>query len=282
MKTLLQVLQQSTGYLETHGIECARTDSEWLVAHALGLARIDLYLQFDRPLNEEELGAVRPLLRRRVAGEPVQYIVGSTEFYGCEVLVGPGVLIPRPETERLVDVALERYGGAGPVLDVCTGSGAILLALAAERADLHDLVGVDCSAEALSWARRNVENLSVADVSLVEGDLFEPVRGKAFGLITANPPYVRAGERGNLAGEIREHEPAEALFAGADGLDVMRRLAAEVAACLEPGGVFVGEIGWDQGEAAADLFAAGGLSEVEVIQDYGRRDRVVTGVKPAG
>lgn len=275
MKTLLEHLQAAAAYLARHGSESPRTDAEWLIAHALEVERLELYLQHDRPLGEAELDRIRPLLKRRAGGEPVQYLTGSTAFYNCDLLVGPGVLIPRPETERLVELALEAHPGSGPVLDLCTGSGAVLLALAQERPQLEALTGIDISGDALVWAERNRRQLGEERVRFIEGDLFAPVAGQTFALITANPPYVSEAEFEALPGHIREHEPPAALLAGADGLDVLRRLAEEGRAYLVPDGWLLAEIGETQGPRAQELFEAQGWRQVRIEQDYTQRDRVL-------
>ena len=277
MKALLEILRQSQEYLAQNGSLSPRTDSELLIAYALHLARLELYLQFDRPLTEAELAIIRPLLKRRADGEPVQYILGSTEFYNCEILVGPGVMIPRPETERLVEIALEKYTGKGEILDLCTGSGAILFALAKARPDSPPLTGIDISPEALAWAQRNLEALQPKQLSFLPGDLYAPVAGRRFELITANPPYISEAEYRELPKDIREFEPEQALFGGADGLELIRRIAAGAPEYLIPGGVLLCEIGMTQGAAAQAIVAGAGLAEVEIIQDYAKRDRLVLG-----
>ncbi len=275
MKSLLEILGETQQYLARHGASSPRTDAEWLIAHALGLDRIGLYLQFDRPLPEADLARIRPLLRRCAAGEPVQYIVGFTDFYNCRILVGPGVLVPRAETERLVDLALERYDGTGAALDLCTGSGCIPFALATEHPQATELVGVEVSAAALAWARRNQAALKLPQVQLLEGDLFAPVAGRRFRLITANPPYVTDAEYPALPVNVRDHEPREALRAGPDGLDVLRRLAAAGKDYLAPDGWLLAELGATQGAAVRELFTAAGWRDVSIAQDYSKHDRVL-------
>lgn len=278
MKTLLEILNHCRGYLARHGVPSPRVEAEHLVAHGLGVPqRLGLYLQFDRPLPERELTVLRQLLRRRAAGEPLQYITGSAGFFKGELLVGPGVLIPRPETERLVEVALDRYPGAGPILDLCTGSGAIALALAGELPEA-EIVATDISPDALSWAERNRDRYAPgtgATVRFLSGDLFAPVGDRRFALITANPPYVTDAEFAALPPEIRNHEPAGALVAGVDGLDLVRRIAEGAPSHLLPGGWLVCEIGETQAAAVTECFTAAGLCEPEIIRDYNQRDRVV-------
>jgi release factor glutamine methyltransferase len=276
MKPLLEILRATEEYLGRKGLPSARVDAEWLVAHALHLRRLELYLQFERPLSEAELAAIRPLLRRRAEGEPLQYILGTAAFHSIELQVGPGVLVPRPETERLVELALAKYRGQGPILDLCTGSGAILLALAKNLpAPLPYLLGVDASDAALTWARRNGELLGLREaVEFRLGDLLAPVERRDFALITANPPYVTTAEMAELPPDVR-HEPEAALAAGSDGLDVIRRIAAGAGAYLAPGGWLAMEIGERQGAAVVALLQQHGWQTPTLHQDYNQRDRVV-------
>ncbi len=281
MKTVLEIITQSESYLAQRPfIDSPRVDCEWLIAHALDLARMQLYLQFDRPLREDELAAIRPLLKRRSEGEPLQYITGSTEFYNSEILVGPGVLVPRPETERLVDIALEKYTGQGEVLDLCTGSGAILFALAKELPDSPKMIGVDISEAALDWAEKNLVALRPGQVEFRCGNLFEPVVGQTFALITANPPYVLDAEEEALPMDVRDHEPSQALFAG-DGLDVIKRIAAGACEHLMPGGWLICEINEDLGQENQQILTDAGLDDVAIVKDYAKKDRIVVGCRPS-
>ena len=195
MKSIKEVIGLSTEYLEKSGVESARIEAEWLIGHALNMKRMDLYLQFDKPLSEAFLSQIRPLIARRAAGEPVQYICGETEFYSLPFKVGPGVLIPRPETELLVDWALQKLEEGDEVLDLCTGSGCIAVALACNKS--LSITATDCSFEALSFARKNAD-LNKADIELFEGDLFGPLTGKTFDLICTNPPYVKNSEAADM------------------------------------------------------------------------------------
>ena len=274
MTSLITVLLQTEQYFAGKGIASARVEAEWLIGHALDLSRIQIYMQFERPLTEAELDIIRPLMRRRVTGEPLQYITGLAPFYDSEFAVGPGVLIPRPETERLVEIALSTHQG-GDVLDLCTGSGAIVLSLAKARVDSEDhFVGSDISADALAWATRNREALELPDVELLQGDLFEPVADRRFAMVTANPPYVTAAEFAELPAEISNHEPGKALVAGADGLDLLREIANSAIDYLEPGGWLLCEIGAGQGKSAAALFGEG-WQTIDVEKDYNDRDRIL-------
>jgi len=268
------------------GIVSPRLDADLLVCHALGQDRVRLYMDLDRPLDEAELAAIRGRVARRRRREPVAYIVGQKEFYLRAFEVSPAVLVPRPETELLVDRALQRLGelqaarDAGAplrVLDLCTGSGAIAVTLAAERPGLA-LDATDMSAEALATARRNAERHGVAErVRFFEGDLFEALEsGDRYALIAANPPYVGESERDALEPEVRDHEPPLALFSGADGLVLLRRLCATVAERLEPGGVLLFEVGAGQAATVCELLERDGrLCEVRSHRDLAGHERLV-------
>jgi release factor glutamine methyltransferase len=276
MKTLQVILQDTAGYLARNGVESARVEAEWLLAHALDCGRLDLYVQFERPLAEAELAAIRPLLKRRAGGEPLQYVIGTAPFIKRELLVGPGVLIPRPETEQLVEIASKHDLPDGPILDLCTGSGAILFGLcdllAAGSNALPEMIGVDLSEDALAWARRNLEKTPEANICFLQGDLYAPVSGRQFALITSNPPYVTNGEMAELPREVREHEPAMALAAGDDGLDVYRRIFAGAADHLLPDGHLLCEIGETQGPALLKL-SPPNLRNPQIIKDYAGKPR---------
>ncbi|HEY8431232.1 MAG TPA: peptide chain release factor N(5)-glutamine methyltransferase [Sandaracinaceae bacterium] len=277
--TIRRVLAWTAKDFEQRGIESARLDAELIVAHALGLSRVALYMDLDRPLTESERGAIRDLVKRRRQREPVAYIVGHKEFWGRRFEVSPAVLVPRPDTETLVERALAilPQESDARVLDLCTGSGIIGLTLAAERkalrADLTDL-----SEDALAVARRNAEALGVAErVRFFSGDLFAPLpEGSRYALVTANPPYVAEGELASLAPDVREHEPRLALAGGEDGFAVHRRIVAGAPRFLEPGGTILVEVGAGQAEALEAMLAA--RPEVEATarhRDLGGIERVV-------
>jgi release factor glutamine methyltransferase len=241
------------------GIETARLDADLLVAHALGLDRVRLFLALERELEPDELARIRALVTRRRASEPVAYILGRKEFYGRSFVVGPAVLVPRPDTEALVERALALLPAASDayVLDLCTGSGAIAVSLAAERSALR-VDATDLSVEALAVARRNVEAQGLAGrVVLRQGDLFAALPApQRFALVTANPPYIPSGDARSLPRDVVAHEPHLALFAGADGLDVVRRLVAAAPDWLVPGGTLLVELGAGQAAQALALVRA--------------------------
>ncbi len=283
--TVVDFLNLAADFLAKRGIENPRLHAELLLGDVVGLKRIELYLQFDRPLTSPEVQRYRELLRRRSTGEPVQYILGHTEFFGRAFLVNPSVLIPRPETEVLVEQTLDRMQGvANPVvLDIGTGSGAIAITIAAERTDAH-VVATDISADALDTARTNAKRLGVSDrVEFVEGDLFAPVSERTFDVVVSNPPYVAEADRATLQREVRDHEPATALFAGANGLDTVQRIVREAPQHVRPAGFCALEIGMGQHEAARLLWREVAPDwQVDVIHDLAGIERIVIASREEG
>ncbi len=277
--TIRRVLAWTAENFEERGIESSRLDAELLVAHALGIGRVALYMDLDRPLTDAERGAIRELVKRRRRYEPVAYILGSKEFWGRKFAVGPAVLVPRPDTETLIERALELLpeDASGRALDLCTGSGAIGITLAAERAGLEvDLT--DLSPEALAVARSNAEALGVADrVRFVEGDLFAPLEPHGgYLLIASNPPYIPSGEMGSLPPDVRDHEPRLALEAGEDGLDVHRRIAEEAGRFLAAEGALLVEVGAGQAPAVEALLRAQDWAQTTARhRDLGGIERIV-------
>jgi len=248
--------------------ETPRLDAELLIAHALGTSREEMLL---RHLNDPAPAAFAPLLTRREAGEPVAYIVGTRDFWTITLEVGPGVLIPRPDSETLIEAAVAHFGARSPgrVLDLGTGPGTLLLAALAQWPDAHGL-GIDASEAALAYARRNAERLALSDrAEFRRGDWAEGLAGP-FDLILCNPPYVETGA--DLPRDVSEWEPREALFAGPDGLDDYRRLAPCLRPLLAPGGIACLEIGAGQAAAVTALLARQGLT-VEARRDLGGIDR---------
>lgn len=278
--TVRLLLGWAADYLQEYKVESARTSAELMLAQVLGLKRIDLYLDHDRPLTKEELAAFKALLLRRRAHEPMAYISGVREFWSLELAVGPGVLVPRPETELLVEEGLRLLADndAPRILDMCTGSGAVALALAKEIPGAL-VLATDISDEALTYARRNAENHDLTErVEFGLGSLWEPVAtaGGFFDLITANPPYVTEAEYGELPSTVAGFEPRLALEAGPDGLNVIRHIIAGCGAFLRPFGWLLVEIGAEQGPAALDLAQAAGIfAEVRLLQDLAGLDRVL-------
>ena len=240
----------------------ARRDAAWLIAH-------------DTDAIEPAVAdALRDLLARRRAGEPLAYIIGEREFYGLAFQVTPDVLIPRPETELLVDLALERLPRNGRLLDVGTGSGAIAIAVARERPDVQ-VVACDISPSALGVARANAERHRVG-VALVESDCLSGVTGQTFDVVVSNPPYIAEGDSHLAEGDLR-YEPSIALHCGRDGLDVIRRLVNDSRDALVPGGWLLCEHGYDQGAACVSLWVAGGFHDVKDHPDLAGIGRVCAG-----
>ncbi|MCB2225376.1 MAG: peptide chain release factor N(5)-glutamine methyltransferase [Desulfarculaceae bacterium] len=278
--TVGRLIPWAAQYLKKYDVEAARLSGELLLARVLGCTRMELYLRFEQPLSPEELAQFKALILRRREHEPVAYILGSREFWGLELSCGPGVLVPRPETEHLVQEALERLvGQEGPkVLDLCTGSGAVALALASERPDA-EVVACDISEQALTWARANAQNLGLQErVCFKDGDLWEAVATSHgfFDLITANPPYVSEDEWSQLPPEVREHEPRLALLSGANGLDAVQSIIAGAGAHLRPLGWLLVELGAGQAAAAAELaMASGAFDEVTTAPDLSGIERVL-------
>ncbi len=256
----------------------AALDAELLVARVLGIGRAALAADPGRALAPEELFALESLARRRRAGEPVAYLVGRREFWSLDLEVTPEVLVPRPETELLVERALAAIAGrARPaVLDLGTGSGAIALAIASTRPDAA-VTATDHSAAALMVANRNAARLGLANVAFLQGDWFAPLAGARFDVVVSNPPYVAAGDPALAA---LSHEPRPALVAGADGLAALATVAAGACAHLLPGGRLLLEHGAGQGAAVRDLLRAAGLAGVETRRDLAGHERVSEGTRP--
>lgn len=278
-----RVLRWAADDLRRRGNDSARLDVELLLARVLGFDRIALIVQSERPLSPAELGAFRELFKRRRAGEPVAYLLGEREFFGISLRVDRRVLIPRPDSERLVEVALERTQARsmlGSALDLCTGSGCIAIAFARRR-PTWSVTACDVSSDALSVASHNAHRTgAIRNLRLLEGSLFEPVESERFDLITANPPYISSGELPELPLDVRAFEPHLALDGGPDGLDLVRRIVSQATAHLKPGGLLALEIGASQGPATLELFRESGLEDVQLARDLGGRDRVVSGYGP--
>lgn len=274
--TVLKVLQWTAGYFRERGIEGGRLDAELLLSDTLKLDRVGLYLNYDRPLSALELETFRAAVGRRAKREPLQYIRGEAEFWSLPFTVSPAVLIPRPDTEVLVEEALKRISGTCRVLDVGTGSGAIAIAIADERPEAK-VEAVDLSPEALTVARGNAERNGVADrVALRQGDLRQ-LTGADYDLVVSNPPYIPSADLAGLMPEVREFEPLLALDGGKDGLYAYRLLAAQAATLLKPGGWLLLEVGIGQAEAVAGLMQTAGLVEIFTRADYAGVARVVGG-----
>ena len=277
----MEVVRLSSGYLESHGSGSPRLDAELLAATALRVRRLDIYLQFDRPLEEDQLTAIRELVRRRGDGEPVAHITGEREFFGRAFTVSPDVLIPRPETETLVALAL-RASAARPrcasVADIGTGSGCIAVTIAAERPRAA-VTATELSDAARAVAATNLRRHQLTDrVELVGGSWCEPLRGRRFDVVVSNPPYIPSAEIAGLARDVRDHEPRVALDGGPDGLDAYRSLLPSMATVLAAGGWAAVEVDIRAGAAVASLGreAFGDVTRTAVHDDLTGRPRVVT------
>lgn len=280
--TTLAVLDWTAQRFTEAGIASARLEAQLLLAHALGCTRVQLYTGFDKPLAEAELAAYRGLIKRRLGGESVAYLLGEQEFWGLPFYVDASVLVPRPDTETVVEVArARRPDRAAPcrVLDLCTGSGALAVSLAKEL-PAATVVATELSEAAAAVARRNAERNGVADrVDVRVGDLFAPVAGERFDLVVSNPPYIASAVIPTLSAEVRA-EPVVALDGGPDGLAFYDRIAAEAAAHLEPGGALVLEHGFDQADAVAARLAAAGFEDVTLVHDLAKHPRVTWAAAP--
>jgi release factor glutamine methyltransferase len=285
--TVRGALLDGTQLIRAAGIDSARLDVEVLMCHALGFGKSQLYLSLDEQLDDAVKDQFDIFLMRRLRREPVAYIIRCQEFWSLDFRVTPDVLIPRPETERLVEIALNCAGafdGGLPlrILDIGTGSGAIAVSLAKELPQAQ-LWATDVSSAALEVARHNAACHRVAErIQFAGSDLFDSVRESGFHLIVSNPPYVRRGEIANLTPEVSRWEPRSALDGGADGLDYYRGIIREANRHLLPGGALIMEIGADLGRPVAQLLSdAGNYTAPKIYQDYACRDRVVVAYRPA-
>lgn len=285
--TILAVLQWTAAYFDTHGIDSPRTTAELLLAHTLDISRIDLYLRFDQPLSAEERNSYKQLIRRRIQREPVAYIIGEKEFWALPITVNNHVLIPRPETECLVEQALSDLPESGSgtpwrILELGTGSGAIITALAVHRG-CHQFTALDISQPALAVTRSNLaRHASTTDVDLCCADLFAPFNPThaQFDMIVSNPPYIPEAEIEGLQPEINRYEPRVALCGGKSGREILEKIVRTVPDHLKSGGILLLEIGYDQFDAIK-TYASGReqFRDITVLQDLSGLDRVVRMVK---
>lgn len=283
MLTVLEIIKKTTEFLATKGIEQPRLNSELLVGHALGLKRMQLYLQFERPLNEADLEKIRPLVRRRGQREPIQYVLGETEFHGLMLKTDRRALIPRPETEYLIERIVAQLSAApAAVLDLGTGTGAVALAIAQKFPEAR-VVGVDRSPDALALATENAARCGLdSRVRWVLSDWYGTLTPElTFDLVVANPPYLTKQEVAEASAEVRQFEPTTALEGGGpDGVEDLRKIVEGAPRFLNPGGLLALETGIAQHAALRDIVNAAGLKSFESVQDLTGRDRYVFAVQP--
>lgn len=278
--TILRVLDWTRQWFAKRGIETARLDAELLIAHALDLQRVMLYARFDQPLAAPELAKIRGLVKRRGAGEPVAYLTGTREFWSLEMAVAPAVLIPRPDTEVLVEEALTRASETEVrrIADVGTGTGCIAIALAKEL-PVAEIWALERAPDALAVATKNIETHGLTErVHPVQSNLLAglPASAEPLDLLVANLPYVDAEAMSRLDATVRDFEPHVALHGGADGLDLIRALVDVAPQKLRPGGIIALEAGYDQLEQVADILTKARFEDVRVRKDYGDNPRVAT------
>lgn len=285
--TIQKLLNWIIEYFTNKGIESPRLSAELLLSHVLGLKRIELYTQFDKIVTKQQLDKLHDLVERAGRCEPVAYLTGKTEFYSLQLEVGPDCMIPRPETELLVERAVEflrKRDGTQFVCDLCTGCGPIGIAIAKNFRDAR-IIATDISEAALRIAAQNVEKHQLKDrIELLQGDLFEPIVPQLdvekFDLIVCNPPYVSSAEFEKLNKNIRDYEPRLALFAGEDGLDIYRRIFKKVDQFLKPGAALILEIGYAQGQAIKEMLEQAGIfTGIKIEKDFHNNDRIVTAIK---
>lgn len=282
--TILEVLDWTRGYFEERGLENPRLDAEVILSYALDTPRVMLYARHDQPLSEAERDKIRPLVARRAKHEPVAYITGERGFWTFELEVSPATLIPRPDTETLVERALSQLpaDAAGPVADVGTGSGCVALALLSER-KLLELYATDVSEQALAVAQKNADKLGLQDrLQLLQGDLLEPVpEERPLALVTANLPYIPSADMAGLMPDVRDFEPQLALDGGPGGLVLIDRLIPQAAARLAPGGWLLFEAGDGQLEAVGARLREAGFEDVRLSEDGADLLRVAEGRRPS-
>ena len=278
-------LKEAKGILSNAGIENPERDAEVLLSHCLGIERVILYR--DNPGISDEMNAqIDALLKRRTGREPLQYILGYTEFYGLKIKVGTGVLIPRPETELLAEEAIktvknhksqdasEHKDPSLMILDLCTGSGCIALALAEAFPDAR-VYGTDMSADALGYAKENAGLHNIKNITFLKGDLFKPVKDMQFDMIVSNPPYIQTDDFKSLQPEIIDWEPVTALDGGEDGLDYYRKIISGAGDYLKENGFLMIEIGMGQSDQIREMAEDEGLADIHVLKDYAGIERII-------
>ena len=285
--TIQKLLNWIAGHFAEKGVDSPRLSAELLLSDVLAVKRIELYTNFDKPVAAEQLDRLRQLVKRAAQHEPVAYLIGRCEFYSLEIEVSRDCMIPRPETELLVERAIDflrRRSGAQFVCDLCTGCGCIAAAIAKNFPDAR-IIATDICDAALAVAAGNIEKHNLKDrVTLLSGDLFDPIvpqlDARGFDLIVCNPPYVSAAEYDRLDKNVKDFEPRLALFAGDDGLDIYRRIAQKVGEFLKPGAAVILEVACSQGPAVKELLQeTGAFGEIKMEKDLRGNDRLITAIK---
>ena len=270
MTTVLDTIDKGTAYLKKKGIDDARRNMQLLVTHLLKCSRVELYLQFDRPMTDDELAPLREQLKRRADGEPLQHILGTVEFYRREFKTDSRALVPRPETEELASIILAKTSDqqeALQILDMGSGSGVLGLTLAAELGGrCAQATLVDVCHDALALAEENNTLLGIGRVKLIWSDLFSNLETEKYQLIAANLPYIEEDEREKLSREVL-HDPPLALFGGKDGLDIIREFIQQAPAYFHPGGIIALEIGYNQADAVETILKNNGFSDIYTHKD---------------
>jgi release factor glutamine methyltransferase len=282
-RTVLSLIESSTTYLRERGFDEARLHVELLLSHVLKLSRLQLYTSFDRPLTSEEISQFKIVFRRRLTHEPLQYIIGETDFMGIPLTVNKNVLIPRPETELLVEQTLRAIHSFPKerieILDIGTGSGNIPIAIA-KFAPNVSIVSIDVSRDALEVARHNVERNNASNIQLVNASVFDDfLPDQLFDLIVSNPPYIALGEFADLQPEVRDFEPRIATTDEADGVKFASRIAKIATMKLHVHGILLMEIAYNQAQLVRRIVIDAGLKDVEVHEDYAGHPRILSARK---
>jgi len=288
-QTIQNLLNQTTQYLTDKGVDSPRLSAELLLSFVLQMQRIELYTHFDKTVTKEQVDKLQELVHRAGENEPIAYLTGRTEFYSLELEISPACLIPRPETELLVERAIEflhTRKGTQFVCDLCTGCGCIAIAIAKNFANC-EIIATDISAAALEVAAKNVDKNNLRDrIKLLCGDLFDAIIPQLdveqFDLIVCNPPYISAAEFEKLGKNVKDYEPRLALYAGVDGLDIYRKIAQQIDDFLKTGGVLMLEIGYAQGQTVKELLENTGIFDgIKIEKDFHDNDRIVIARKKA-
>lgn len=274
---VIDILKWGENYFQSKGFESPKQEIEWLLCDLLNYKRIDLYFQFEQPISRSELDRLKGWIKRRINREPLQYITGTTEFYGHQIKVNPNVLIPRPETERLVDVALHCIGNLNTpnILEVGTGSGCISIAIAGEKTEAK-ITAIDISVEALNVAKRNAVYNQMSHIQFMEMNFLTSAPNGTYDLLVSNPPYIPEEEMDEIMVEVRNYEPKLALTDQHDGLSFYHRIASEAKSLIKPEGWIVLEVGLgSHPDKVKNIFQYAGFEQLEMIQDFNNDERVL-------